>query len=148
MYRASPLPLFTTRRWVIAPYWANVDTRGTGQIFYRQTNDPNLLVKASSEIQAASPMYRNIMITNLFIATWDTVGYSPSQIDKVNYVLLLVKQCNAFINYVVVLLECLIIIPLVGYDKTMQIPYPYHCKKKFFVTSQLQISSCQGHLLI
>ena len=45
------------------------------------------------------------MITNLFIATWDAVGYSLSQIDKVNCVLLCVQQHNTFINYVVVVFD-------------------------------------------
>ena len=105
-YIAGPLPLVIIRRWIIAPYWANVDTRGTGQIFYRQTNDPSLLAEASSEIRAAFPEYQNITITNLFITTWDAVGYSPKQIDKVNYIY--IKQNTTFVYYVDVLLEYLI----------------------------------------
>ena len=34
------LPLTGTDK-IMAPFWANVDTRGTGQIFYRQTTDHN-----------------------------------------------------------------------------------------------------------
>ena len=68
---------------IIAPYWADVDTRGTGRIFYRQTTDPSLLARASSEIQAAYPLSQNIEITNLFIVTWDAVGYYDYEIDKV-----------------------------------------------------------------
>ena len=70
---------------IIAPYWADVDTRGTGQIFYRQTTDPSLLARASREIQAAYPLSQNIAITNLFIVTWDAVGYYSYEIDKVNW---------------------------------------------------------------
>ena len=79
----SPLPLSGTYK-IIAPYWGDVDTRGTGQIFYRQTTDPNLLDRASRDIQAAYPLVKNVVITNLFIATWDAVGYYNRQTDKVN----------------------------------------------------------------
>ena len=67
----------------MAPYWADVDTRGTGQIFYRQSTDPSLLTRASNEVQAAFPDSDSIRITNLFIATWDAVGYYIRGIDKV-----------------------------------------------------------------
>ena len=70
---------------IIAPYWADVDTRGTGQIFFRQTTDPSLLARALSEIKAAYPLSQNIAITNLFIVTWDAVGYYNNEIDKVNW---------------------------------------------------------------
>ena len=68
---------------IIAPYWADVDTRGTGQIFYRQSTDPSLLARASREIQSAFPSSQNITITNLLIATWDEVGYYSENDDKV-----------------------------------------------------------------
>ena len=68
---------------LIAPYWADVDTRGTGNIFYRQTTDLNLLARATSEIRAAFPESRNITIQNLLIATWYRVGYYYQSSDKV-----------------------------------------------------------------
>ena len=68
------LPLSGTQK-IIAPYWADVDTRITGQIFYRQSTDPILLTRASREIQKAFPSSQNIMIKNLFIATWVDVEY-------------------------------------------------------------------------
>ena len=67
----------------MAPYWANVDTRGTGKIFYRQSTDPSLLARATSEIRLVS---KNVTITNLFIATWDAVGYYSRKTDKVNLI--------------------------------------------------------------
>ena len=68
---------------IIAPYWADADTRGTGQIFYRQSTDPSLLARASREIQSAFPSSQNVTITNLLIATWDEVGYYSENDDKV-----------------------------------------------------------------
>ena len=76
------LPLDGTDK-IIAPYWADVDTRGTGNIYYRQTTDPNLLARATSEIGAAFPTSLNNTISNLLIATWDRVGYYNNGIDKV-----------------------------------------------------------------
>ena len=68
---------------IIAPYWADVDTRGTGNIYYRQTTDSSLLARATSEIRAAFPESRNVTIKNLLIATWYKVGYYYQNSDKV-----------------------------------------------------------------
>ena len=76
------LPLSTLK--IIAPYWGDVDTRGTGQIFYRQTTDTTLLDRVSRQLQATYSLSLNVTITNLFIATWDAVGYYYMQTDKVN----------------------------------------------------------------
>ena len=77
-----PLPLRYTYR-IIAPYWADVDTRGTGKIYYRQTSDPILLAKATREIQQGHPDSENTNITNLLIVTWNAVGYYFNKTDKV-----------------------------------------------------------------
>ena len=68
---------------IIAPYWADVDTSGTGEIFYRQSTDPSLLARATSKIQAAFPASENVTIESLVIVTWDKVGYYDSNTDKV-----------------------------------------------------------------
>ena len=67
----------------IAPYWADVDIRGTGEIFYRQSTDPNLLDRASREIQFALSLTHSIDIKNLLIVTWNAVGYYYQKTDKV-----------------------------------------------------------------
>ena len=76
------LPLSGSNK-IIAPYWADVDTRGTGDIYYRQTTDPSLLARATSEIRTAFPRSLNNTISNLLIATWDRVGYYYRNTDKV-----------------------------------------------------------------
>ena len=76
------LPLSGTQQ-IIAPYWADVDTRGTGQVLYRQSTDPSLLARASREIQAAFSLTYNIEIKNLLISTWNAVGYYYRKTDKV-----------------------------------------------------------------
>ena len=67
---------------MIAPFWADVDTRGAGYVWYRATNDTALLSKAMIDIRPIlsgsnfSPLW-------LFIATWDHVGYHSNHADKV-----------------------------------------------------------------
>jgi len=80
----TPLPLpLSGFPMIIAPYWADVDTREIGQVFYRQTIDPSLLARATSEIRAAFPDSQNLTIQNLLIATWSRVGYYSRNFDKV-----------------------------------------------------------------
>ena len=52
-------------------------------MFYRQTTDPSLLARATSEIREAFPNAQNVTIRNLLIATWDHVGYYFQRSDKV-----------------------------------------------------------------
>ena len=82
LYTPRLLPLNGTDK-IIAPYWADVDIRGTGQVFYRQTTDPSLLTRATSEIRAAFPESQNVMIKHLLIVTWNGVGYYYRNADKV-----------------------------------------------------------------
>ena len=77
------LPLGGTEK-IIAPYWSNIDTTETGKVFYRETAEPNLLTRASNEIQAVFATFQNFTIKILFIVTWDAVGYFPNRTDKVN----------------------------------------------------------------
>ena len=70
---------------IIAPYWADVDIRGVGQIFYRQTDNSTLLTKAAKEIGNAFPTSKNLTVTSLFIVTWDSVGYYNAKTDKVRF---------------------------------------------------------------
>ena len=67
---------------MIAPYFSDIDTRGTGKIWYRSTFDPLLLAKAKNDIPLvlSGP---NFNLTWLFIATWDQVGYYNQKTDKV-----------------------------------------------------------------
>ena len=78
------LPLSGTQQ-IIAPYWADVDTRGTGRLFFRQTTNATLLSRTTNEIRAAFPTSQNITIQELLIATWYKVGYYYYKADKVSY---------------------------------------------------------------
>ena len=89
--RLLPLISNTPTAQFIAPYWADTDLRGTGQIYYRQSKDPVLLARATNEIQRVFTLYQNV--TNLFIVTWDAVGYYSMQTNKV-------MLCNSLYMYV------------------------------------------------
>ena len=81
------LPLSGQTRRFIAPYWADIDTREIGDIYYRQTADPTLLARATSEIRVAFGNSQNVTITNLLIVTWDSVGYYSLYSERVNKVM-------------------------------------------------------------
>lgn len=48
-FTPEPFPLGNGLQ-LIAPYWADVDTRGTGQVWYRETDNRHLLDRAQREI--------------------------------------------------------------------------------------------------
>ena len=77
-----PFPLGGGRRFV-APFWADVDTTGTGDVWYRQSTSQTLLDKANMQIMNAFPLQPQFTATNLFIATWDRVGYFDSRSNRV-----------------------------------------------------------------
>ena len=68
---------------MIAPFWADTDLEGTGRIYYRQTKNADLLARATNELQTAFHAYQDVNVTNLFIATWDSVSYYSKGKNKV-----------------------------------------------------------------
>jgi len=68
---------------LIAPYWADVDTRenGSGNVFYRETIDLTLLQRATREIWDGLSV--SFSPSHLFIATWDSVGHHDRNTDRV-----------------------------------------------------------------
>ncbi|KAG8240898.1 cell-matrix adhesion [Homalodisca vitripennis] len=70
---------------IIAPLYANVDTSGHGHIYYRETQDPDLLKRFNHRVQHFYPnLQAPFTAKSLFIASWLEVGYFPSGTDKVN----------------------------------------------------------------
>ena len=82
-FTPEPFPLGNGLQ-LIAPYWADVDTTGTGQVWYRETDNRQLLDRAQREINRVFSQQRNFVPINLFIATWDHVGYYNGNTDKVS----------------------------------------------------------------
>ena len=76
---------FPTDGVLIAPYWADADTRGTGRVYYRCTTDQvELLLHIQFYTEAFFPGSRFIA-DYLCIITWFEVGYFNSRTDKVNH---------------------------------------------------------------
>ncbi|KAG5890814.1 hypothetical protein JTB14_008255 [Gonioctena quinquepunctata] len=69
---------------IIAPFYSNVDTRLTGSVSYYQTDKPGLLQRATENIHDSFLNCANFQATNLFIVTWEGVGYYNRGNDKVN----------------------------------------------------------------
>ena len=60
---------------LIAVFWTDVDTRGSGEVFYRQTNDSHSVANATENIREAFEDADEFVPTTLFIATWKSVSY-------------------------------------------------------------------------
>ena len=79
---------------LIAPYWADVDTTGTGTVWHREDNDPQLLARARDDIRAAFTNQSSFVPTQLLIATWDHVGYFNNRTDRVSQMYLMPSLCS------------------------------------------------------
>ena len=88
----APVPTFTPEpfpisdRFLIAPFWADVDTRGTGEIYFKETIDNQLLILARNVIRRATHQVARLSRFRpkwLLIATWYRVGYFSSHTDQV-----------------------------------------------------------------
>ena len=81
-YTPDPFPLAGDLE-LIAPFWGDVDTRGVGTVWFRETASGDLLDRALEEIRAAFVVPQSFRPCYLIIATWDHVGYFDSNSDKV-----------------------------------------------------------------
>lgn len=71
---------------LIAPYWADVDTRETGIVWFREVNDSALLNTIGSDIRTTiGDSILSFQPTSALIATWDGVGYYSAHSDLVSY---------------------------------------------------------------
>ena len=88
----TPTPFPITGSALLSPYWGDVDTRGTGNVYHRATSDSGLLASVSQEIRSiftefeAPNTVTPFVATYLYIATWDHVGYFSSHTDRVCFV--------------------------------------------------------------
>ena len=81
-FTSDPFPLGNNRE-IIAPFWADVDTSRSGNVWYHESSDPNFLKRASDEILKVYPE-TNFAAESLFIATWEQVGYYNAAATKVS----------------------------------------------------------------
>uniref|UniRef100_A0A3P9BQA7 Sushi, nidogen and EGF like domains 1 n=1 Tax=Maylandia zebra TaxID=106582 RepID=A0A3P9BQA7_9CICH len=67
-------PIAGDRR-VVAPFWADVDNRRAGTVFYRESQDPVILRKASGDVRTYFSEFPNFNATWVHISTWHQVTF-------------------------------------------------------------------------
>ncbi|XP_068098040.1 dendrite extension defective protein 1-like [Hyperolius riggenbachi] len=67
----------------LAPFWADVDPREPGALYYRWSNDSQLLGRIQEDINDYFPNAK-FSAQRLFVATWHRVSYFGSLSDEVN----------------------------------------------------------------
>ena len=86
-HTSVPFPLrgtYVDDSQVIAPFWADVDTRTRGTVSYRESTAQDDLTRAQRDIRTAFlEQVDNFSPQSVFIATWDSVGYFDRHLDKV-----------------------------------------------------------------
>lgn len=65
-------------------FWADVDNRVAGDIYYRNSTDPELMTRATSDIRTYF-QHTNFTAGWAFVATWDRVAFYGSSGDKVSF---------------------------------------------------------------
>ena len=70
----------------IYAFSADVDTTGIGEVFYRETTEPDVLETTSQLVNFAFPNVAMvpINIASAFVATWFYVGYFDNHMDRVS----------------------------------------------------------------
>uniref|UniRef100_A0AAY4ES26 Sushi, nidogen and EGF-like domain-containing protein 1 n=1 Tax=Denticeps clupeoides TaxID=299321 RepID=A0AAY4ES26_9TELE len=77
-------PIAGDRR-VVAPFWADVDNRRAGKVFYRESKDPAILKQATDDIRRYFPEFPEFIPSWVLIATWHEVTFfGGSSITPVN----------------------------------------------------------------
>ncbi|XP_050461828.1 nidogen isoform X3 [Cataglyphis hispanica] len=69
---------------VIAPLYTHVDTRGSGTVYYSETDSLEILARAGGLVRSAFKDAVDFVPTHVFLTTWVDVGYYNERNDKVN----------------------------------------------------------------
>lgn len=62
-------------RCVVAAFWADVDNRRAGDVYYREATDPATLQRATEDIRRYFPELPDFSATWVFVATWYRVTF-------------------------------------------------------------------------
>lgn len=62
-------------RCVVAAFWADVDNRRAGDVYYREATDPATLRRATEDVRRYFPELPDFSATWVFIATWYRVTF-------------------------------------------------------------------------
>ena len=97
----SPFPLSSDAE-LIAPYWAHADITSAGTVFYRETNDTDVLTRASDDVRSFFINFPSFSATTVFISTWEEIGYNSGGVDRVrNFCILKVLYSIHYIQYTI-----------------------------------------------
>ena len=69
---------------VIAPFYADIDTRGGGQVYWRASGQAEDLSRAANLVSRYYEASRDFVPGEVVVVTWDTVGYFDMNTDKVS----------------------------------------------------------------
>ncbi|XP_043266975.1 nidogen isoform X2 [Venturia canescens] len=69
---------------VIAPLYTHVDTRGSGAVYYGETDVKEIVSRASGMVRSSFKDAMDFVPSHVFLATWVDVGYYNEKSDKVN----------------------------------------------------------------
>lgn len=69
---------------VIAPLYTHVDTRGSGAVYWSETDAQAVISKAANTIHQVFTNSEDFYPTHVLLATWDNVGYFNAKNDKVS----------------------------------------------------------------
>jgi len=58
---------------VIAPYWTDIDITHTGNVFFRESIEIEILERITNEIKTANPRLTKFKAHWAFIVTWENV---------------------------------------------------------------------------
>ncbi|XP_070401978.1 sushi, nidogen and EGF-like domain-containing protein 1 isoform X2 [Nothobranchius furzeri] len=67
-------PIAGDRR-VVAPFWADVDNRRAGRVFFRESRDPSILKRASGDVRTYFSEFPTFNATWVLISTWHEVTF-------------------------------------------------------------------------
>ena len=67
-------PIAGDRR-VVAPFWADVDNRRAGEVFYRESLDPGTLQRATADVRTYYSEFPGFTATWVLVSTWHRVTF-------------------------------------------------------------------------
>ncbi|GBP55566.1 Nidogen-1 [Eumeta japonica] len=69
----------------VAGLYTNVDTSSDGTVYYRETDDNHVKLKADETVQENFPEYYDFRATSVFVVTWaEVAAHNPSDDNKRN----------------------------------------------------------------
>lgn len=86
---------------IIAPFWADIDTRAGGEVYYQMRSDDETLKKIGCEIQSVYKSFVNFKPLYALVATWDKVRAYDTRFLPLNNTFQLVMTTNGFYSFVI-----------------------------------------------